>query len=124
VGVNKNKAINLQRQRRRFHTRSRIRGSSTRPRLSVFRSHRNISCQLIDDVTRQTLVAASTLEQEIRAVVPYGGNKAAAQAVGRKLAERALASGIKQVCFDRGHVKYHGRVAALADAARETGLSF
>ena len=122
--MNKNKAINIQRQRRRFHTRSKVRGSSARPRLTVFRSHRNISCQLIDDFTRKTLVAASTLEEDIKSAVPYGGNKAAAQAVGKKLAERALAAGIKQVCFDRGHVKYHGRVAALADAARETGLSF
>ena len=120
--MNKNKAINLQRTRRRFHTRRNIRGTSDRPRLTVFRSHKHISCQLVDDIARRTLVAASTSESELKS--SYGGNKAAAQAVGKKLAERALAAGIKQAAFDRGHFKYHGRVAALADAAREGGLSF
>ena len=122
--MNKNKAINLQRQRRRFHTRRAMRGTSERPRLTVSRSHKNISCQLVDDTSRKTLVAASTLEQDLKSGLKYGGNKAAAQAIGKKLAERALAAGIKQACFDRGHFKYHGRVAALADAAREAGLSF
>jgi large subunit ribosomal protein L18 len=122
--VNKNKAINLQRQRRRFHTRRNIKGTSDRPRLSVFRSHRHIACQLIDDMSRKTLVAVSTLETDVKSASAYGGNKAAAQAVGKMLAERALAAGIKQAAFDRGHFKYHGRVAALADAARAAGLSF
>lgn len=122
--MNKNKAINLQRQRRRFHARRDLRGTNDRPRLTVFRSHKNISGQLVDDVARKTLAAASTLEQDLKATVRYGGNKTAAQAVGKKLAERALAAGIKQACFDRGHFKYHGRVAALADAARVAGLSF
>lgn len=122
--MDKNKAINFQRQRRRFHTRRQVRGTTDRPRLTVFRSHKHISCQLIDDTTRKTIASASTLEQDIKSSLPYGGNKAAAQAVGRKLAERAIAAGVKQVCFDRGHFKYHGRVAALADAAREAGLSF
>jgi large subunit ribosomal protein L18 len=122
--VDKNKAINIQRERRRFHTRRKVRGTSQRPRLTVFRSHKNISCQLIDDDSRKTLVAASSLEPDFRGNVRYGGNRTAAQAIGKTLAERALAAGIKQVCFDRGHVKYHGRVAALADAAREAGLEF
>jgi large subunit ribosomal protein L18 len=116
--------MNLQRQRRRFHTRRGVRGTSDRPRLSVFRSHKNIYCQLIDDVSRKTIAAASTLEEELKSAAAYGGNRAAAQAVGRKLAERALAAGVKKAAFDRGHFKFHGRVAALADAAREAGLSF
>jgi large subunit ribosomal protein L18 len=122
--VNKNKAINLKRQRRQFHTRRRIRGTGEQPRLTVFRSHKNIYCQLVDDVTRRTVISASTQDPELKAAVKYGGNKSAAQVVGKKLAERALAAGIKRICFDRGHVKYHGRVAALADAAREAGLTF
>ena len=121
--MNKNKAINLQRQRRRFRTRRNMRGTGDRPRLTVFRSNRHIACQLIDDMSRKTLVSASTLEADLESVA-YGGNKAAAQAVGKRLAERALAAGIKQASFDRGHFKYHGRVAALATAAREAGLSF
>lgn len=83
-----------------------------------------MSAQIIDDSTGRTLAAASTLDATLRTEVKYGGNKAAAQAVGKALAEKALAAGIKDVCFDRGHNKYHGRVAALADAAREAGLSF
>jgi large subunit ribosomal protein L18 len=122
--VNKNKAINIQRQRRRFHTRRNIKGTSERPRLSVYRSHKHIACQLIDDMAQKTLVAVSTLEADVKAAGAYGGNKAAAQAVGKKLGELALAAGIKQAAFDRGHFRYHGRVAALADAAREAGLKF
>jgi large subunit ribosomal protein L18 len=101
-----------------------MRGTVDRPRLSVFRSHRHIACQLIDDIGRKTLVSASTLETDMPAATGYGGNKAAAEAVGKRLAERAIAAGIKQASFDRGHFKYHGRVAALATAAREAGLSF
>lgn len=101
-----------------------MRGTSDRPRLSVFRSHRHIACQLIDDISRKTLVSASSLEADLKSSTAYGGNKAAAQVVGKRLAERAIAAGIKQASFDRGHFKYHGRVAALADAAREAGLKF
>jgi large subunit ribosomal protein L18 len=122
--VDKNKYLGNQRQRRRFRVRKRIRGSSERPRLSVFRSHRNLACQIIDDMSGKTLVSVGTKDKEVRTNVPYGGNKAAAQAIGRLLAEKAIAAGIKEVAFDRGHYKYHGRVAALADAAREAGLSF
>jgi large subunit ribosomal protein L18 len=122
--MDKNKELNLQRQRRRFRVRKRIRGTPQRPRLSVYRSHRNLACQIIDDTTGRTLVAVSTASKELRGTLPYGGNKKAAEVVGKLLAEKALAAGITQVAFDRGHYKYHGRVAALADAARAGGLNF
>lgn len=122
--MDKNKYLGGQRQRRQFRVRKTTRGTSQRPRLTVFRSHRNLACQIIDDMTGKTLVAAGTQENDLRSSIRYGGNKAAAQAIGKAIAERALAAGIKQVCFDRGHYLYHGRVAALADAAREAGLSF
>jgi large subunit ribosomal protein L18 len=122
--VDKQRYLTRQRSRRRFRVRKPIRGSADRPRLSISRSLKNMSAQIIDDSTGRTLAAASTLDTALRAEVKYGGNKAAAQAVGKALAEKALAAGIKDVCFDRGHNKYHGRVAALADAAREAGLSF
>jgi large subunit ribosomal protein L18 len=122
--MDKNKSLGDQRQRRRFRVRKRIRGSTERPRLSVFRSHRNLACQIIDDASGKTLISVGTKDKEVRTNVPYGGNKAAAAAIGKMLAERAKAAGITQVAFDRGHYKYHGRVAALADAAREAGLSF
>lgn len=122
--MNKNKYLDGQKQRRRFRVRKRIRGSAERPRLSVSRSHRNLACQIIDDASGKTLVAVGTKDTEVRTTVAYGGNKAAAQTIGKLLAEKALAAGIKQVTFDRGHYKYHGRVAALADSARAAGLSF
>lgn len=122
--MDKNKYLGGQRQRRRFRVRKRIRGSTERPRLSIFRSHRNVACQIIDDASGKTLVAVGTKDKEVQGSMKYGGNKAAAQAVGKLLAEKAIAAGIKQVAFDRSHYKYHGRVAALADAAREAGLSF
>jgi large subunit ribosomal protein L18 len=115
--------LNIRRQRRRFRVRKKLRGTQDRPRLSVFRSHKHIGCQIIDDLGGKTVVAASTRDKDLRESVKYGGNKAAAQVVGRAIAERAIAAGIKQVRFDRGSYKYHGRVAALADAAREAGLS-
>jgi large subunit ribosomal protein L18 len=92
--------------------------------LSIFRSHQNMYVQVIDDVTGRTLAAASTLDKDVRDQAKYGGNKTAAQAVGKAIAERALAAGIKKVAFDRGGCQYHGRVAALAEAARVAGLSF
>src|SRR5262245_47731396 len=122
--MDKSKYLGNQRQRRQFRVRKTIRGSSERPRLSVFRSHRNLACQIIDDASGKTLVAVGTKDKDVRGNVKYGGNKAAAQTVGKLLAEKAIAAGIKEVAFDRGHYKYHGRVAALADAAREAGLSF
>lgn len=90
----------------------------------MHRTLKHISCQVIDDVSGRTLVSAGTNDKEIRGQVGYGGNKTAAAAVGKRLAEKALAAGIKSVRFDRGHAKYHGRVASLADAARESGLQF
>jgi len=122
--VDKQRYLTKQRDRRRFRVRKPIRGSAERPRLTVHRSHKNVEAQIIDDASGKTLVAAGTLDADLRSQVKYGGNKSAAQAVGKALAAKALAAGIKEVCFDRGHNKYHGRVAALADAAREAGLSF
>lgn len=122
--MNKQKEIGNRRQRRRYHVRSKARGSADRPRLSIQRSLQHICCQIIDDSTGKTLVAVSTRDKDIRESVAYGGNAAAAAVVGKSLGEKAVAAGIKQVCFDRGHSKYHGRVAALADAAREAGLTF
>jgi large subunit ribosomal protein L18 len=122
--MDKNKYLGGQRQRRRFRVRKRIRGSTERPRLTVSRTHRNLACQIIDDASGKTLVAVGTSDKDIRESVKYGGNKTAAQTIGKLLAEKAIAAGIKQVAFDRGSYKYHGRVAALANAAREAGLSF
>lgn len=95
-----------------------------RPRLSVFRSHKNISVQVIDDEQGHTLAAASTLEKELLGKFKSGGSKEAAAAVGKAIAERAKAKGVGEVVFDRGGYIFHGRVKALADAAREGGLSF
>jgi large subunit ribosomal protein L18 len=122
--VNKNKVLGKRRQRRRFRVRKSIRGNAERPRLTVTRSHKNVACQVIDDMLGKTLVSASTLDKDLRAQLKYGGNKSAAQFIGKVVAERALAVGVKSVCFDRGGSRYHGRVAALADAARAAGLSF
>lgn len=122
--MDKQKHLGGQRRRRGYRVRKRIRGTSERPRLSVHRSHKNVACQIIDDSTGKTLVSADTLEPTIRGQVAYGGNKVAAETIGKLIAERAIAAGIKEVCFDRGHFKYHGRVAAVADAARKAGLSF
>ncbi len=118
------KQILALRKRRRYRVRKPLGGTADRPRLNVFRSHKHISAQLIDDLAGKTLASASTHDGDIRGSQKYGGNCEAAKAVGKALAERALAGGVKQVCFDRGPYKYHGRVAALADAAREAGLEF
>lgn len=122
--MNNERAVNLQRIRRRHRVRKPLRGTSERPRLSVFRSHKHVSCQIIDDAGGKTLAAASTRDKDLRGQIKYGGNTSAAQAIGKAIAERALAAGVKQVVFDRGSYKYHGRVAALANAAREAGLGF
>ena len=105
--------------RRTRRVRARVRASG-RPRLSVFRSNRHIYAQVIDDKTGHTIAAASTLEKDVQG----GCTKQGAAAVGRLVAERALAKGVKKVAFDRGPYKYHGRVKALAEAAREAGLEF
>ena len=95
-----------------------------RPRLSVFRAEQNIHAQVIDDTQGRTLAAASSLDKGLRETLKTGANKEAAAAVGKLVAERALAAGVTQVVFDRGSYMYHGRVKALADAAREAGLDF
>ncbi len=122
--MNKQKKIAKQRQRRRYHSRGKSRGTVERPRLSVFRSHKHIAVQVIDDVTRKTLVSASTRDSDVAKSISYGGNKDAAVAIGKVVAEKSIAAGVKKVRFDRGDYKYHGRIAALADAAREAGLNF
>jgi large subunit ribosomal protein L18 len=108
--------------RRHRRVRKSVKGTSERPRLAVFRSNKHISAQVIDDVEGVTLATASTVESELRSAA--GGNVAAASNVGRLVAERAQAAGVTTVVFDRGGFRYHGRVAALADAAREAGLEF
>jgi large subunit ribosomal protein L18 len=109
------------RQRLRFQLRRKAGG---RPRLSVFRSGKTIYAQVIDDVQGRTLAAASTLDSALREQIKTGADKSAAAAVGKLVAERAVAVGVTEVVFDRGSYLYHGRVKALADAAREGGLSF
>ena len=116
--------VQSRRQRRQRHVRKRLVGSAGRPRLAVFRSSKHIYAQVIDDATGSTLASASTLDADAKGQTPYGGNKAAATVVGRLVAERAKKAGIDKVCFDRRSYKYHGRVQALADAAREAGLQF
>ena len=112
------------RERRHSRLRNKVVGTPERPRLSVYRSLDNIYAQLIDDSVGHTLVAASTLDGEVRGLVDGLAKTDAAKVVGRVVAERALAAGVSKVVFDRGGVQYHGRVKALADAAREAGLDF
>ena len=112
---------NAQRLKRHKRVRGKISGTPERPRLNVFRSNANIYAQIIDDVNGVTLVSASTLDKEFEGAA---GNAEAAKKVGQKVAERALAKGIETVVFDRGGYVYHGRVAALAEGAREAGLKF
>jgi len=113
---------NEKRQKRHFRSRKNIFGTAEKPRLNVYRSLSNIYAQIINDVTGETLVSASTVEKDIKE--NYGGNTEAAKAVGAAIAKKALEKGIKVVVFDRGGYLYHGRVAALATAAREAGLEF
>lgn len=112
----------IKRQRRLWRVSNAIKRVSTRPRLCVFRSLKNIYCQIIDDENAKTLASASTRDKGVLEAGVYGGNVAAAAIVGKIIAERALAAGVKSVAFDRRNYKYHGRVAALADAARDAGL--
>jgi large subunit ribosomal protein L18 len=112
------------RDKRHYRLRRWLRGTAARPRLAVFRSLNHIYAQLIDDDDGRTLVAADSRSKEFRTSQPKGGNVVAAKGVGELLARRAKAAGITQVVFDRGGYKYHGRVKALADAARAGGLIF
>ena len=113
-------------QRRRVHARVRMKVSGTpeRPRLCIYRSSGHIYTQVIDDRSGRTLVSASSVDKETKKNVKGGGNIASAKAIGKAIADRAKAVGISKVVFDRGGYKYHGRVKALADAAREAGLQF
>ena len=114
------KRLNKRRERRANHVRRRLRGTSERPRLTVFRSHKHVYAQIIDDEAGRTLCSASSKVLDMG----YGGGVEAARAVGESLGKKAAELSIKQVGFDRGPYKYHGRVKALADAARKAGLSF
>ena len=113
-------------QRRRVHARVRMKvdGTPERPRLCIYRSSGHIYTQVIDDRSGRTLVSASSVDKETKKNVKGGGNIASAKAIGKAIADRAKAAGISKVVFDRGGYKYHGRVKALADAAREAGLQF
>ncbi len=114
--------INKQRKTRKFRVSNAVKKNSTRPRMCVFRSARHISVQIVDDQVGKTLASASTYEKDFRAANKNGGNVEAAAIVGKTVAERALAAGVSAVAFDRKGYKYHGRVKALADAARDAGL--
>lgn len=117
--------LQKRRQRRTWRVRNVIRETSVdRARLSVFRSNKHIYVQIIDDVLGVTLVSVCTAEPKLREVLPNGGNAEAARSVGKIVGERCLAKGISSVVFDRGGYKYHGRVAAVAEGAREAGLNF
>ena len=115
---------NDKRVKRHARVRKNLFGTPERPRLCVYRSNKKISAHVIDDVNGVTLVSASSLDKELKGEIGYGGNKEAAKKVGEALAKRALAKGIEEVCFDRGGFLYHGRVAQLAEGAREAGLKF
>ena len=120
----KKPSANAARKIRHARVRRKISGTPLQPRLNVFRSNQNIFAQIIDDTIGNTLVSASTLDKEFKETGSYGGNIAAAKTIGTMIARRAMAQGITKVVFDRGGYLYHGRVAALADAARQEGLQF
>lgn len=113
------------REKRKKRVRKKVRGTPERPRLTIFRSSKNIYAQIIDDTNFSTIVEASTVSRDIRpGIKGKGGNREGASMIGRYIAERALAKGIKKVVFDRNGFLYHGRVKSLAEAARENGLEF
>ena len=118
------KRLAARRQRKRHRVRNRVRGTPERPRLTVFRSSLHIYAQIVDDLNGVTLASCSTAAKEIKADAGYGGNVKAATAVGTKLAAVAKTKGVSQICFDRGHYKFHGRVKALAEAVRKGGIQF
>jgi large subunit ribosomal protein L18 len=122
--VNSSKDRRVARKKRQARVRRKVTGSLERPRLCVFRSSKHIYAQIVEDATGNTLVAASTVTKGTGDSVKYSGNAEAAKFVGKQLAEKALAKDIKQVVFDRNGFLFHGRVKALADAAREAGLNF
>ena len=122
--ADKQKKKQIRLQRRQWSGRTNLFGTSERPRLSVFRSDKHIYAQVVDDYTGKTIVSAASTIDEVRGELKNGGNIAAAKQVGKAIAERAKAAGVSAVAFDRGGRQYHGRVKALADAAREGGLKF
>jgi len=122
--ADKNREKQIRLERRKWSTRSSLVGTSERPRLSVFRSDKHIYAQLIDDHSGKTLASVASTATDVRGELKNGGNIAAAKKVGKAIADRAKAAGITLVAFDRGGRKYHGRIKALADAAREGGLKF
>lgn len=122
--MNVAKERRVARNKRQVRVRRKVRGSQERPRLCVFRSAKHIYAQIIEDVTGTTLVSVSTVSKELGGDLKTSGNIDAAKLVGKAIAERALANNINQVVFDRNGFLYHGRIKALADAAREAGLSF
>lgn len=112
------------RGRRNWRSRKKVFGTPERPRLVVYRSARHIYAQIIDDLAGVTLVSASSVAKTTRGHIKYGGNKDAAKTVGNSIAKEAMDIGIKAACFDRNGYRYHGRIKALADGAREAGLAF
>lgn len=122
--MDKNKHKAVRRLRRHKRVRSQVSGTPSKPRLAVYKSVRHIHAQIIDDLAGRTLAAASSLEPGAQTPEVKTGNSKSAALVGKLLAERAKKAGVSAVCFDRGGFKFHGRVKALADAAREAGLKF
>jgi large subunit ribosomal protein L18 len=118
------KVKNAKRRRRHWSVRKKVFGAAGLPRLCVFRSNKNIYCQLIDDDAQKTITCASTMEKEMRQKLPKRSNTEAAREIGKRIAEKAKAVGIEKVRFDRAGYKYHGRVKDLAEGAREGGLKF
>ncbi len=118
------KSLNVQRWRRKNRVRKNLRGNAAQPRLSIHRSNKHLYCQLIDDEIGKTIASASTRDRDLADKVKYGGNCDAAKLVGEMIAEKGKAAGVTKVTFDRGRYKFHGRVAELANAAREGGLQF
>ena len=122
--MNLEKQKQAQKRRRHYRVRNRVHGTAERPRLAVFRSLKNISAQIINDDEGRTLVSAGTLAKDVKKDLKTGGDMKAAELVGTSIAKAALEAGIRKVAFDRGANKYHGRVKALAEAARKAGLEF
>jgi large subunit ribosomal protein L18 len=122
--VRHERVVVRQRKRRSIRVRNRLKRDALRPRLCVFRSGKHCYAQIIDDQAGRTLAAVSSLDKEFKEQLRHGGNKAAAALIGKAIAQKAIEAGVKEVVFDRREYKYHGRVAALADAAREAGLVF
>ena len=122
VEVKKQIKLNKSRKTRKFRVSNAIKKYSTRPRLVVFRSHKHISAQVIDDEKGVTIASSGTQDKELRSGIAYGGNCDAAAKIGEAIAKKAVAAGVVQVAFDRRGYKYHGRIKSLADAARDNGL--